>query len=167
MLPRSSVGWHEKTILPYHLGLAALSGQLPPNIARYILLERAMAETMVGGGVTGARRKDAFELLLTKMADVLKEAKILTEQECKTIIRYAAQYEARAVRFLFERPARYTQRIVVRLCEQYAHTRGSCSNSSVFCSLSIIRRQEDSACIPTLRKRISTACLAFRRPVMP
>ena len=35
----------EKTILPYHLGLAALSGQLPPNIARYILLERAMAET--------------------------------------------------------------------------------------------------------------------------
>jgi len=45
-------------------------------------------------------------------------------EECKTIIRYAAQYEARAVRFLFERPARYTQRIVVRLCEQYAYHAG-------------------------------------------
>ena len=88
---------------------------------------------MVAGGVAGARRTDAFELLLTKMADVLKEAKTLTEQdayptvsgvrdqfvahlaqpeheaplvpvldhwydseECKTLIRYRAQYEARA-----------------------------------------------------------------------
>jgi hypothetical protein len=150
-----------KAIMPYYVGLTAISGQLPPNIARYILLERAMAETMVAGGVIGARRKDAFELLLTKLADVLQEAKILREQdaypevsgirdqliaylaqpqhegtlmpvldhwhrseECKTNIRYATQYEARAVRFLFERPRRYTQRIVIRLCEQYAHHAG-------------------------------------------
>lgn len=148
----------EKSILPYHLGLAALSGQLPPNIARYILLERAMAETMAAAGIAGARRKDAFELLLSKMAVGLQEGKILTRhdaypgvsavrdqliaylaqpeheaallpvldhwyasEECKTLIRYAAQYEVRAARFLFERPTRFTQRLVVRLCDQYAH----------------------------------------------
>ncbi len=150
-----------KTILPYHLGLAALSGQVPLNIARYILLERAMAETMAMGGMPGARRKDAFDLLLSKGAGALREGKILTGQDaypgvaalrdrlvahlaqpeneaslkpvldhwyesedCRAIMRYAAQYKERAARFLSKRPARYTQASVLRLCDQYGHHAG-------------------------------------------
>ena len=71
----------EKTILPYHLGLWALTGQVPLNVARYILLERAMAETMAIGGMATARRTDAFDLLFAKGADSLREGKILTGQD--------------------------------------------------------------------------------------
>lgn len=150
-----------KTILPYHLGLAALSGQVPLNIARYILLERSMAEMMAAGGMADVRRKDAFDLLLAKGADSLREGKILTgndaypavaairdrivahlaqsenevplmpvldhwhaSDDCRTIMRYAAQYKSRAVRFLFKRPLRYTQASLLRLCEQYGHHAG-------------------------------------------
>jgi hypothetical protein len=45
-------------------------------------------------------------------------------EDCRTIMRYAAQYKERTARFLFERPARYTQASVVRLCDQYGHHAG-------------------------------------------
>jgi hypothetical protein len=120
-----------------------------------------MAETMAMGGMVGARRQDAFDLLLATGAANLKEGKILTGQDAyaavaavrdrlvahlaqpenegpltpildhwydaedsRTIMRYAAQYKERTARFLFKRPARYTQAAIVRLCDQYAHHAG-------------------------------------------
>jgi hypothetical protein len=161
---RRKLAQSEKTILPYHLGLAALSGQVPLNIARYILLERSMAETMALGGMAEARRKDAFDLLLAKGANSLREGKVLTghdayptvaamrdrigahlaqpeheaplmpvldhwytSDDCRTIMRYAAQYKSRAIRFLFKRPLRYTQGLLGPSLRTIWTSRRSCA----------------------------------------